>query len=538
MEKNPWQAYYPSGIQANLKLSGETLVEQLQVCSHKYQKQTAYEHEGKKLSFVDIEKLSHAFSSYLQSLNHLSRGDRIIIQLPNSLAFPVCLFGSWRAALCIVPSNPLYTKTELIRQFNDAQAKVWVTTSLNLKIISEVVSKTTIEHVIVSDIFDFHWPAKRLLAKLALRWRSGSLKTKIKGNSLRSVLFQGRIHKKPDLKLDASELALLQYTGGSSGIWKGAMLHHSHLKSNVEQMQSFIQRGSYERQTLVAALPLYHIFSLSMHCLAGVAMGNRVILVLDPTRTEELARTIARSEMTAFAGLNPLFHSLMRNKTFKNIRFNKLKLTISGGMALNPDIGRQWEAMTSCPVLEGFGMSETSPAVSINPPEKVKYGTIGVPLPDTQIRIMSSTEEEITEPGLQGELQIKGPQVMSGYWNGPEQTRLQLSEDGWLKTGDLACYDEDYYLKITGRSKRMIIVSGFNVYPNEVEQVLESHPQVLTAKVSSTPHKITGETICAEIYVKRPIPEPSAIRSFCKLHLAPYKVPRTVTIIEGEDTRP
>ncbi|MFW7378595.1 MAG: AMP-binding protein [Oligoflexus sp.] len=534
MNKSFWTRHYPQGVPDEITISQDTIPDILQKAVAQYPQAHAFTHEGRSLSFQELETLSRRWAAYLQSLDFLQAQDRILIQIPNCLSFPVLVYGSIRAGMVVVASNPLYTKREIIRQLRDCQAKIWVTTAHHKSIMDEVQSETDVEQIILSDIYDFHGFWQRSLVKASLAWKFGSdKKPTVRYLSLRRALARGRKQGFQPPAIQQDDLALLQYTGGSSGRFKGAQLHHRQVVANMEQLKAYLGDSIRPNQeTIVAPLPLYHIFSFTVHCLMAVSTGNHVILVQDPTRTDRLVEIIKASNMTGFAGLNPLFHSLLRNATFKQLSFKNLRLTIAGGMALSPDIARQWQEVTRCPILEGFGMSETSPVVTLNPPQAPKLGSIGLPLPNTEVRLVNEHNAVVTQAGETGELEVRGPQVMSGYWQQPEETGQQLSSDGWLKTGDLASFDQDGYLTIVGRKKRMIIVSGFNVYPQEVEEVLSLHPQVVSARVSGSMHRITGETIRAEVLARRPLPDSNDLRRFCREHLAPYKVPRTLTIVE------
>lgn len=537
MDQNCWARYYPSFFDLESIDQQSSIPKLLDEAAERFGESVAFSQDGKAISYLKLKQLSEDWAACLQGLEDLVAGDRVLIQLPNSLAFPVVFYGSLRAELIVVPSNPLYTKRELVRQLQDSGARVWVTTHHHAAIFDDVCAQTDVRHVFVSDIYDFHSLLRRWLLRSYLRWqRHDQVKGRLSNRhrSLARALQLGRRRSFEPRAIDADQIALLQYTGGSSGRWKGAMLKHRNIIANMKQLQAMIGDGIREQQELiVAALPLYHIFSLNVHCVMAVASGNHVSLVLDPTRIDRLVSIIEKSNMSTFAGLTPIFHSLLRHPRFKQLKFPNLRFTISGGMALSIEIAKQWEAQTDCQILEGFGMSETSPVVTLNPPSQVKYGSIGVPVPGTEIRLVNDLGELVHRVGETGELEVRGPQVMAGYWQQAEESREQLSPDGWLKTGDLASIDRDGFVSIVGRKKRMIIVSGFNVYPQEVEEVLREHPSIVSAKVTGTPHRITGETIRAEVLARKPLPDPAEIRRFCKERLAPYKVPRTVTLVEA-----
>jgi long-chain acyl-CoA synthetase len=491
----------------------------------------AFTHDGVTLTFRQLDELSHRFAYILIDQYGLIPGDRVMVQLPNCLPMPIVTLGIIRAGLIHVPINPLYTAWELTKQAKDAEPRLWITTSNRADIVDSVCRETSIEHVIISDLFDFHQVWLRWPITLYLRWPHLLARRGLPGASLRQLLNQARRAARhwtrPQLQPD--DLALLQYTGGTTGQLKAAQLSHRNLTANLQQILEFL--GSHVRfgqERIIAALPLYHIFSFMVHILMSIRTGNHSILIHDPTRTQPLVKAFRRWRPTAFAGVNPLFYNLCRNKDFQQLDFESLHLTIAGGMALTPDVGRRWEQLTGGSILEGFGMSETSPVVSLNPPQQNRLGTIGLPLPRTEVRLSHANGDIIDEPDQPGELEVRGPQVMQGYWRQPEETQLQLGPDGWLKTGDLARPTAEGYLQIVGRSKNMILVSGFNVYPQEVEAILMMHPQITAAKVVGQRHPVAGEVVKAHVSATSDQLTIGQIRMFCRRYLAPYKIPRTI----------
>ena len=491
----------------------------------------AYTCTGHTLTFAELDQLSLQFATYLQHELGLQFGDRIAIQLPNILQFPVAFYGALRAGLVIVNTNPLYTPREIKYQLIDSGARALVVLSNVARNAAQVIEETPVEKVIVTNFADLHPQPKRWIINFVVK----KIKKLVPPFSFKnSVPFRNAIQantKALQVPTDtnADTLMILQYTGGTTGVAKGAMLTHGNMLSNVWQMVTHMPNTFEEgREVFIACLPLYHIYALNLHALAGFSQGCHNILIPNPRDLEAFVKTLQNVKMTVFIGLNTLFNALCRFKPFTELDFSQLKTTSSGGMALTEGAAKLWLEITRCPVSEGYGLTEASPVVSGNKKGAIQQGTIGVPLPETEIKII---DEQGNALGIDqpGELCVRGPQVMAGYWQKPEETKNVLSEDGWLKTGDIALLQADGYLRIVDRKKDMISVSGFKVFPNEVEDVVCQHPNIVEAAAIGIADQDSGEVVKLFVVTdKETTLTTEEVRSFCKERLTPYKVPKLV----------
>ncbi len=481
------------------------------------------------ISFRELDELSGKFAAYLQQHTNLKPGDRIAIQLPNVLQYPIAVFGAFRAGLIVVNTNPLYTPYEIKHQLNDSGAKALVVLANIAKSAASIIQETTVEQVIVTEIADIHPPLKRLLINSVVKYVKKlvpefSFPQQI---SFRSAL---SLAKQPwqAVSKDPEEIAVLQYTGGTTGMAKGAMLTHRNLVANMLQLNAHME-GTFRcnQELYVAPLPLYHIYSFTLHCTSAVVLGNHSILIPNPRDIPSFVKTIKNKPFTFFIGLNTLFNALLRNEEFRKLDFSTLRLTSSGGMPLLAETAKQWKALTGAPMSEGYGLSETSPVVSINPVGADQIGTVGIPVPETECKVVDD-EGNSVPTGEAGELCIRGPQVMKGYWQRPDATAEVLDEEGWFKSGDIAVITAEGYIKIVDRKKDMINVSGFKVYPNEVEDILSSHPDIVEAAVIGVPDKEGSEVVKAFIVTANQSLTVQAIRDFAKTKLTAYKVPHQV----------
>lgn len=494
----------------------------------------AYTQAGRTLSYKDLRDYSLAISSYLQSREDLSPGDRIAVQIPNTLLYPIVAWGIINAGMVLVNFNPQYTFRETLKQLKDSGAKAWFCADISAHLIKAVRKECDIPLVVTGRLFELHpWPKKQIY-QFVLRYRRKAIKPYSQHRilAISSLLKKSRAkaYRKPEVTPET--LAMLQYTGGSSGTHMGAMLSHRNLVANMEQVRAFLKDETrVSRETLVAPLPLYHIFSFTVHCAASLLMGSHNILILDASQIKSVVRDLKDVPFTVMTGVNTLFYALMKLEAFRSLDFRSLKFCIAGGMKLDPDVARKWEELTGKPILEGFGMTELSPVASWNPLGKNKLGTIGKALPLTEMKALDEEGQTIVRPHTAGELWVRGPQVMQGYWNRPEETEKHLDREGWMRTGDLASFDEDGYWKIVGRKKRMILVSGFNVYPQEVEDVLKSHPDVVDAYVVGKEHPVNGEAVKAYVIGKSDSLSVHDLRLFCKEQLTSYKLPRQVELV-------
>lgn len=481
------------------------------------------------LTYRELDRHSARFAAYLQQFTSLQPGDRIAIQLPNILQYPVAVFGAIRAGMVVVNTNPLYTAHELKHQLNDSGAKALVVLANIAKNAAAIVPETKVEQVIVTELADMHPPIKRVLLNFAVK----HIKKMIPPFSFPlQVSFRDALNKaqKPfqPVKRDPEDVAVLQYTGGTTGVAKGAMLTHRNLVANMVQVNEHMHKVFRKNQELyITPLPLYHIYAFTIHCMSALSLGNHNLLIPNPRDIKAFVKTLQDLPFTCFVGLNTLFNALMRNPDFVKLDFSHLRLTSSGGMALTAETSKHWTEVTGSTISEGYGLTETSPVVAINPPGGIQQGTVGLPMPDTDCKVID--EDGNTLPtGEPGELCIRGPQVMKGYWQRPEATAEVLDEDGWFKSGDIAIIQDDGYVKIVDRKKDMINVSGFKVFPNEVEDVLAGHPDIVEAAVIGVPDNDGSETVKAFVVTHNSSLTIADVRDYAKTKLTPYKVPHLV----------
>ncbi|WHI47844.1 AMP-binding protein [Microbulbifer sp. VAAF005] len=489
---------------------------------------------GRTLSINDIDTLSGKFASYLQNHTDLKPGDRIAVQLPNVLQYPVVVFGALRAGLVVVNTNPLYTQRELKHQLNDSGAKALIVLANIADTAAAVVAETDVKQVIVTEIADLHSPLKRTLINSVAKYVKKMVPEFSFANevSFRDAMAKGAERPHKDVERTKEDIAVLQYTGGTTGVAKGAMLTNGNLVANMEQVRIAFASGMKEGEEFyIAPLPLYHIYAFTIHCMCLFSTGNHSLLVPNPRDIPGFVKMLKGLRFTGFVGLNTLFNGLMRNKDFAELDFSKLHSTASGGMALTRDTAKRWEEMTGCMIMEGYGMTETSPVVSFNPTDGVQLGTVGVPVPGTEVKVVDENGNDLPN-NSPGELCVRGPQVMKGYWQRPEATADTIDSEGWLNTGDMAVIQDDGYIKIVDRKKDMIIVSGFNVYPNEIEDVISAHPKVTEAAAIGIPDEKSGEQVKLFLVKADPSLTEDEVVAYCREHMTAYKVPKHVEFRE------
>ncbi len=523
-----YQENVPHEIDSSRYLS---LVSLFKESCHEHANRVSYSNFGSEITYAQLDKLTRDFAAYLQQLG-MEKGARVAIMMPNLLQYPVALFAILRAGYIVVNTNPLYTCDEIIHQMNDSGAEALIVlANFAATVEKSLPSMPTIKHIIVTQIGDLFPPIKKFMVNFVVKHVKKMVPayTLPHAVSFNYVLEEGREATLHDVELNHDSIAFLQYTGGTTGVAKGAILTHGNLVSNVLQAYVWIAPlGLSENDIIVTALPLYHIFSLTANCLTFLKVGAKNILITNPRDTDRFIDEIKDSGFTAFTGVNTLYNLLLNHPRFKEIDFSKLKLALSGGMALQKSVSLRWSEMTHSRVLEAYGLTETSPAATINPMYLEGYnGSIGLPLSSTDVAIRDDLGKEVSI-GSSGELCIKGPQVMAGYWNRPDETKLAFTEDGFLKTGDIARMDEEGYIYLVDRKKDMIVVSGFNVYPNEVEQVIGMHPGVLEVGIVGVTDQESGERVKACIVKKDPNLTSEEIITHCREHLAAYKVPKIV----------
>ncbi|MCW8885611.1 MAG: AMP-binding protein [Motiliproteus sp.] len=507
-----------------------SIVEVLEQACEKYAANPAFTSLGKTLSYAELDRQSAAFASYLQQ-SGLKPGDRIAVQLPNLIQYPVVVFGAIRAGLVVVNTNPLYTRDEMRHQFRDSGAKALVILANMANLAADVLADTDIRHVVVTQIADLHTPVKRVVLNSVVRYVKRMVpKYRIpQAVSLRQALKQGS--KLPFERHDpqVGDVAVLQYTGGTTGVAKGAMLTHGNLLANqlqlTEHFGDFLKDSG--KEVFIGPLPLYHIYAFTLHCMLLLGAGNHSVLIPNPRDIPGFVKELKKWRFTGFAGLNTLFVALCRDQQFCELDFSALKFTASGGMALTRDAAERWEEVTGSAVLEGYGLTETSPAVTFNRPGEHQIGSIGVPVPLTEVKVLDD-DGVAQEHDIPGELCVRGPQVMKGYWQRPDATAEVLDDEGWLKTGDMAVIQPDGYLRIVDRKKDLIIVSGFNVYPNEIEDVVVTLPEVTECAAIGVPDDKCGEAVMLYVVSDTPQLTEEDVRTYCRSKLTAYKVPRNV----------
>ncbi len=532
MTDNFWKDKYPVGVASEIDPNEyQNIQAVLKQSCERFADKPAFSSLGKTLTYGELYKLSGEFAAYLQQNTDLQPGDRIAVQLPNLIQYPIVVFGAMRAGLIVVNTNPLYTAREMEHQFNDAGAKALVCLANMAHLAEEVLPKTGIKHVVITEVADMLPPLKRMLINAVVKHvkkmvPAYSLPKAVK---LNDALALGRGKAVSEASPKSDEVAVLQYTGGTTGVAKGAMLTHRNLVANMLQckalMGSNLNDGS---EVLIAPLPLYHIYAFTFHCMAMMLSGNHNILISNPRDLPAMIKDLSKYRFSGFVGLNTLFVALCNSEDFRKLDFSALKITLSGGMALQLATAERWKQVTGCSICEGYGLTETSPVASVNPIEHIQLGSIGIPVPSTQFKVINDDGQDLPQ-GEIGELCIKGPQVMKGYWQRPEATAEVIDADGWFKTGDIGVIQEDGYIRIVDRKKDMILVSGFNVYPNELEDVLASLPGVLQCAAIGVPDEKSGEAIKLFVVVK---PGESLTKEQVMQHmhdnLTGYKRPRYV----------
>ncbi len=527
-----WLKRYPEGVPAEIDPDKYgSLVEMFEESVSKFADLPAFVNMGQTITYRRLEEQSRAFAAYLQGELKLERGDRVAVMMPNLLQYPIAVFGILRAGMTVVNVNPLYTPRELEHQLKDSGAKAIVIVSNFAHTLEKVVYDTPVKHVILTRMGDNLGLAKGTLVNFVVKYVKKLVpKYNLPGAStMRHALAKGRFlqYVKPEIK--NSDIAFLQYTGGTTGLSKGAMLTHRNMIANVEQcLGVYGPRLQAGKEFVVTALPLYHVFALTVNCLLFMRLGGNNLLISNPRDIPGFIKEIRKYPFTCITGVNTLFNALVNNPDFSSMSFERLKLTIGGGMAVQRAVAEKWQQTTGVPLLEGYGLTECAPLVSVCPYDLITYnGSIGLPVCSTEIRLVDDEGQVVTELGKPGEMQVRGPQVMTGYWQRPEAT-AEVIQDGWLCTGDIATCDEQGFFKIVDRKKDMILVSGFNVYPNEIEDVVAMHPKVLEVAAVGMPHKVSGEVVKIFVVRKEQSLSEDEMIAHCRTHLTAYKVPKLV----------
>jgi len=535
MEK-VWLKSYPEGIPEFIELGTyKSLAHMFDECAERHSHLPAFANMGAGLSYSELNIESYNFAAYLQAELGLQKGDRVAIMLPNLLQFPVAMYGVLRAGLVAVDVNPLYTSHELQHYLKDSGAKAIVILENFADVLAESIDQTEVEHVILAKVGDMLGFPKSILVNFVLKYIKHSIpKYKLdKVIPFKEVLAVGQQRElvKPELTQD--DLAFLQFTGGTTGLAKGAMLTHGNILANLTQAEEWLKPFLKEQQeTVITALPLYHIFSLTANCFLFTKIGGLNYLITNPRDMKGFIKELSKVNFSVITGVNTLFNGLLNTEGFSNLDFSNLKVTLGGGMAVQESVATEWQEVTGCVLAEAYGLTESSPAVTVNPLNLEKYnGTIGLPLPSTEISIQDDDGKHL---GIEeaGELCVRGPQVMKGYWNRPEETKNTINDEGWLRTGDVAMVSEDGYVRIVDRKKDMILVSGFNVYPNEIENAIQSHAGVLEVAAVGVDDEESGEVVKIFVVKKDPALTQEDILAHCEEHLTRYKWPKYIEFRE------
>ncbi|MGB0238604.1 MAG: AMP-binding protein [Cycloclasticus sp.] len=533
----PWLSSYPKGVSADIEIEKyASVVEIFEQSVKEFANRPAFSNLGTSLTYSQFDEATKAVAAYLQKILNLKKGDRIAIMMPNLLQNPVSIFGSLRAGLTVVNTNPLYTARELRHQLIDSGATTIIVLENYAQTVQEIVADTDVKHIIITKMGDMLNFPKSLLINLAVKY----IKKVVPAFSLpgaisfQTVISEGSKQDIEPVHLTHNDLAFLQYTGGTTGIAKGAMLSHKNMVANMLQASEWIKNDIKPGQeTIITALPLYHIFSLTANCMVFIEAGGHNVLITNPRDFKSFVKELGKTSFTVITGVNTLFNALINTKGFHDIDFSNLKISLGGGMSVQAAVAAQWQQITGCALVEAFGLTETSPAVCINPLNIKNYnGSIGLPIPSTYCKLIDNEGNDIINNEA-GELCVKGPQVMQGYWRRPEETVCALSKDGWLKTGDMAKMDGHGFFYIVDRLKEMILVSGFNVFPNEIENVIVDHPGVLECGVIGIPDEQRGEAIKAFVVKKDISLTEAELIAHCKKNLTPYKIPSSITFIQS-----
>ena len=534
-----WKDKRPAGVPNDIDLSAyKSVIEVFERSCKKFADRPAFSNLGVTLTYAELDRLSGAFAGYLQKNTDLQPGDRIAVQMPNILQYPIAVFGAMRAGLIVVNTNPLYTAREMRHQFNDAGVRALVYLNMFGKLVQDVVADTQIEYLIEARMGDLLPAPKGWLVNALVKY----VKKVVPDYRLpqavpfKQALKQGQGHALKPVKVSHDDVAVLQYTGGTTGVAKGAMLTHGNLVANMLQVDACLSQHGPDgaplmkqgQEIMIAPLPLYHIYAFTANCMCMMVNGNHNVLITNPRDIAGFVKELGKWQFSALLGLNTLFVALMDHPEFKNLDFSKLKVTNSGGTALVKATAERWQAMTGCSVVEGYGLTETAPVASTNPyGDKTRLGTVGIPVPGTLFKVIDDDGNE--QPlGERGELCIKGPQVMKGYWQREEATAEVLDNEGWFKTGDIAVIDPDGFVRIVDRKKDMIIVSGFNVYPNEIEDVVMAHPKVASCAAIGVPDEKSGEAVKLFVVARDGGLSAEELKAYCKENFTGYKVPKHI----------
>lgn len=527
-----WHKHYDAGVPSEINTDEYSSINDvIEVGFQKFKSNPAFHNMGTTLSYQDIEVMSRKFASYLQNDLKLKKGDRVALMMPNILQYPIALFGVLRAGMIAVNVNPLYTARELEHQLKDAEVSTIVLFANSAHVLEKILPKTPVKNIILTEIGDMLKFPKNYIVNFVIKKVKKMVPAYKLPNpkSFMDCLSQGNADsfKKPEVKL--SDIAFLQYTGGTTGVAKGAILTHKNIVSNMVQARAWIKNFITDgKEIIITPLPLYHIFSLTANCFVFNSIGALNVLITNPRDIPGFVKELQKWKFTAITGVNTLFNGLLNNQEFCKLDFSHLKVTLGGGMAVQKVVADRWKQVTNRPLIEAYGLTETSPAACINPMTLKDYnGYIGLPIPSTDVEIKDDDGKTVPL-GEIGEICIRGPQVMDGYWKRPEETAKVMTNDGFFKTGDLGIMTEEGYVKIVDRKKDMILVSGFNVYPNELEDVITQHPKILECAAIGVPDEKSGEIVKIFVVKKDESLTEEEVIKYCREQLTSYKVPRQV----------
>ncbi|MGC3981301.1 MAG: AMP-binding protein [Steroidobacteraceae bacterium] len=525
-----WLKHYPAGRPAEINPDEyPSLVALMHDCCAQNGAAPAYTNMGKNISYNELERLTRDFAAWLQNVPKLKRGDRIALMMPNLLQYPVALFGALRAGLTIVNTNPLYTATELQHQMQDSGATAIVVLENFAHVLQQVIASTAIKTVIVTGVGDLLGFPKKSIVNFVLRHVRKQVPSFELPGAVRftEVLRSGHYQQLDEAVLTHEDIAFLQYTGGTTGVAKAAVLTHRNMVANCIQASSCIGMWDLRGKVVITALPMYHIFSLTVNCFVFMKLGTHNVLITNPRDFPGFVKELRKYPMAAITAVNTLFNALLHTPGFEQLDFSKLKVSLGGGMAVQPSVAEQWKKITGCVVAQGWGLTEASPVGCVTPLDSDFDGSIGMPVPSTEVSIRDDNGKELSL-GESGEICLRGPQVMRGYWQRPDETAKVMLPDGWLRTGDVGRMDERGFVFIEDRKKDMIMVSGFKVFPNEVEAVIAAHPGVLEVAAVAQPDERAGEVVAVFIVRKDPSLTAEQVIEHCRKELTGYKLPKHV----------
>ena len=527
-----WLNSYEQGVNAEIDITQYSSISDVfRQSVEKFAHQPAFQNMGKMLTYAEVGKLAEDFASYLQNVLKLPRGERVAIMLPNLLQYPIALFGILQAGLVAVNTNPLYTPRELEHQLKDSGATTIIVLENFANTLELVLPRTQIKHVIVASVGEMFGFFKGTLMNFVLRKIKKMVpEYRISGAiPFQTTLKEGAAHTFRPVTLTREDTALLQYTGGTTGVAKGAVLSHGNICANMLQAKEWIKNQLREgKETVIAALPLYHIFALTVNLMIFTNAGSKIILITNPRDMKGFIGELKKERISVFIGVNTLFNGMVNQPDFAAVDFSNLRLTLGGGMATQKAVAEKWKKITGTPIVEAYGLTEASPGVCCNPLNIEAYsGGIGLPVPSTEVELRDADGKEVGV-GQPGELWVRGPQVMKGYWNRPEETAKTIDARGFLETGDIAVMDEKGWLKLVDRKKDLIVVSGFNVYPNEIEEVVSHNDKVMEVACIGVPNEKTGEALKVFVVKKDPSLTKEELIEFCRTELTAYKVPKDI----------